>query len=200
MPTPPPSPRPPSRAPAPRDAAHGFVTGVAWITIALGALGVGLGLLEMLPSASMTPDDVQRLLDPLGTGQVQLPPMLRWTMAHDLQISLVEILLAAPMLWLGWGLLRRREWARVGYIVSLVIGALMTFGLIWLVPALFDAVLSMQPGLQAPGQALPPELAGIRTVATAFSAIIAVVFAALHAAIAWKLCTPAVRAQFESVS
>jgi hypothetical protein len=168
------------------------------MTIALGALGVGLGLLEMLPSASMTPDDVQRLLDPLGTGQVQLPPMLRWTMAHDLQISLVEILLAAPMLWLGWGLLRRREWARVGYIVSLVIGALVTFGLIWLVPALFDAVLSMQPGLQAPGQALPPELAGIRTVATAFSAIIAVVFAALHAAIAWKLCTPAVRVQFES--
>lgn len=191
-----PPPLPASPTPPPGDGAQRFVSGLAWITIALGALCVGLGLLEMLPSPAMGPDEVQRLLDPLGTGQVQVPPILRWTMAHALEISLAETLLSAPMLWLGWGLLRRREWARVGFIVSLVIGALMAFALIWLVPAVFDAVLSMQPGLQVPAQTLPPELAAIKTAARGFSAILALALAALHGALIWKLCTPAVRGQF----
>lgn len=184
----------------PGDGAQRFVSGLAWITIALGALGVGLGLLEMLPSPAMGPDEVQRLLDPLGTGRVQVPPILRWTMAHALEISLAETLLSAPMLWLGWGLLRRQEWARVGYVVSLVIGALMAFALTWLVPAVFDAVLSMQPGLQVPAQALPPELAAIKAAARGFSAILALALAALHGALIWKLCTPAVRGQFAVAS
>ncbi len=196
MSTPPPLPAPPSRPSSPRDAAQGFVNGLAWITLVLGALGVASGLLQMLPSAAMTDASFQRLLDPLGTGQVRVPPMLLWAMEHNLQISLAGIGLSAPMLWLGWGLLRRVEWARVGFIAYLAIGTLMTFGLVWLVPAMVDALLSMQVGLQTPGQRLPPELAGMKTTATAFSAVIALVFAGLHGGIAWKLSTPAVRAQF----
>jgi hypothetical protein len=54
----------------------------------------------------------------------------------------------------------------------------------------------MQPGLQVPAQALTPELAAIKAAARGCSAILALALAALHGALIWKLCTPAVRGQF----
>lgn len=198
MNAPPPLPAYPTPSPGrrPGDGARGLVSGLAWISIAMGALGVGSGALELLPAQASTAEGVQQLLEALGGGALALPPMLRWTLEHSVEISLASIVLSALMLWLGWGLLRRREWARVGFIVSLVIGTLMTLALIWLVPAMFDSVLSMQPGLQMPAQALPSELATIKTMARGFSAILALALAALHGALIWKLCTPAVRGQF----
>jgi hypothetical protein len=194
-PSPPPS-ASPSRTSPPCDGTQGFVTALAWITIALGGLGIGYGLLQTLLAALLPTGGSARLLDPLGGGQLQLPPLLRWSMDHDLQIGLVELLGSALSLWLGWGLLRRAEWARRGLIACLVVGSLMIFGTAWLVPALVEATVSMQLGLQSPGRPLPPELAGIKTWATAFGAVLALVFAALHGAIIRKLCTAAVRAQF----
>lgn len=198
MNAPPPLPAPPMPSPGmpPGDGARGFVTGLAWISIAMGALGVGSGLLELLAAQASTAEGVQQLLGALGGGALALPPMLRWTLEHSVEISLAGIVLSAPMLWLGWGLLRRREWGRVGFIVFLAIGTLLTFGLVWLVPALVDSTLSAQLGLQAPGQRLPPELAGVEDAAMVMSLAVALVLAALHGAIIWTLCTPAVRGQF----
>jgi hypothetical protein len=44
---------------------------------------------------------------------------------------------------------------------------------------------------------MPPELEGFMTAAMLMGGVVAVVFAALHLWIVWKLCTPAVRAEFE---
>lgn len=173
------------------------MTVLAWLTIALGALGVGSGVLQLLPAQAANDPNLQLLMDALRTGTLPLPPILRWTMAHNLELSLASIALSALTLWLGWGLLRRREWARLGFIASLVAGTVLTFGIVWLVPALIEQTLSLQPGLQSPGQPLPPELASMKTIATVFSAGIAVVFAGLHGGIIWKLCTQAVRVQFK---
>jgi hypothetical protein len=184
----------PSPEMPPGDGARGFVSGLAWISIAMGALGVGSGLLELLPAQASTAESVQQLLEALGGGALALPPMLRWTLEHSVEISLVGILPSALMLWLGWGLLRRLEWGRVGFIVFLAVGTLLPFGLAWLLPALVASTLSAQLGLQP--QQLPPELAGMKTAMAAFGTIVALVLVALHGAIIWKLCTPAVRGQF----
>jgi hypothetical protein len=197
MTAPPPVPPPPTHPASPWHQ-QGFVTGLAWLTIALGVLGVGTGLLELLPAQGAGDPNLQQLMDALRTGTLPLPPMLRWTMAHSVGISLAGIVLSALTLWLGWGLLRREEWARLGFIAYLIVGTALTFGIVWLVPALITQTLALQPGLQSPGQPLAPELASMKSMATVFSAGIAVVFAALHGAIIWKLCTRAVRAQFES--
>jgi len=193
---PPPLPASPTSAASPERGARSFVTVLAWITLGLGALGVAYGLLQMLIAALMPADSYLRLVDPLGTGQVQLPSLLRWSLEHNLEIGIAEAILSALMAWLGLGLLRRWEWARMGFIVYLGLGTLLTFGGIWYVPALMDASLSMQAGLLAPGQPIPPELAGMKTLMTIFSVVVALVFTALHGGIIWKLCTPAVRNQF----
>ncbi|MET1023161.1 MAG: hypothetical protein ABWX87_02510 [Pseudoxanthomonas sp.] len=198
MNAPPPLPASTARPVPPRDAAQGFVTVLAWLTIALGALGVGTGLLQLLPAPGGRDPNIQLLLEALRGGGLPLPPMLRWTLAHTLEISLVSLVLSALTLWLGWGLLRRLEWARLGFIVYLVVGTVLTFGLVWLLPAMIEQTLSMQFALQSPGQPLPPELAGMTTVAAVFSGCVAVVFAVLHGGIIWKLCTAAVRAQFNA--
>ncbi|SEM40013.1 hypothetical protein SAMN05428989_3745 [Pseudoxanthomonas sp. GM95] len=197
MTAPPPLPASSVRTAPPRDAAQGFVTGLAWLTIALGGLGVATGLLQLLPASAPSDPNLQLMLDALRGGTLPLPPMLRWTLAHAVEISLVSIVLSALLLWLGWGLLKRLEWARLGFIAYLLVGTVLTFGIVWLVPAVIEQMVAMQPGLSSPDQPLPPELTGLKTMATAFSAGIAVVFAALHGAIAWKLCTAAVRRQFK---
>ncbi len=200
MNTPPPLPASPARVASPGDGARSFVTVLAWITIGLGALGVAYGLLQILMAALVPADSYLQLLDPLGTGQMQLPSLLRWSLEHTLGLGLAEILLSALMAWLGLGLLRRREWARVGFIAYLALGTLLTFAGLWSVPALMDASLSMQASLMAPGQPIPPELAGLKTLMTIFSVAVALVFTALHGGIIWKLCTAAVRDQFRQAT
>lgn len=196
MNTPPSLPAAPAHATPARDATQGFVSVLAWVTIALGVFGVAYALLQMASAAVMTPETYERLLDPLGTGHVVLPPLLRWSMEHSLGIGVVEAFGSALMLLLGWGLLRRREWARLGFIAYLALGTVLSFGIIWLLPEVIDQTLSMQWNAQAPGQPMPAELAGMKTVMTAFSAFIAVAFAGLHGGIIWKLCTNAIRRQF----
>lgn len=108
---------------------------LAWITIALGALGMGCALLRLLMAVLMAvlmpPGSYPRLFDPLGTGQVQPPCLLRWSLEHNLEIGIAESVLSALAPWLGLGLLRRWEWARLAFVAYLALGTLPTFGGIW---------------------------------------------------------------------
>jgi len=195
------APLPPEAPPSPsrstRSGPQGFVTVLAWITIVLGILGVAYGLLQLLVAALVPADAYLQMLDPLGTGQVDVPPLLRWVLTHNGLIGTIEAIASLLLTGLGFGVLRRREWARLGFIWYLVLATVMTFGGIWLVPATLDASLASQAALLSPDGSVPPELAPIRTLALVFSVIVAVVFSVLHGAIIWKLSTGPVRAQFQ---
>lgn len=184
----------PGASPSPRSGAQGFVTVLAWITLALAAAGVAYGALQMAMAGLMSNPAYLQLLDPAGA----MPPLMRWMLTHYFEIGLVEAIASLLLAWLGWGLLKRREWARVVFIAYLALGTLLTYGSLWYVPAMTEASLAMQPGLAGAGGALPPELAGLKTFALVFSVVVALVFTALHGAIIWKLCTAPVRAQFRN--
>lgn len=165
-----------------------FVTVMAWISIALGAMGVASGLLQaaMLPSLPM-----DRFMQELAAAGMALPPLLQRIFAHLQLLNAVSLLGSALFAWVSWALLQRREWARLAFIGFLALGVLGGIA----------AVVAMQPMLDwansASGMAeIDPLLRGVQSAMKAAAWLSVLLVAVLHGAIIWKLCTPAIRAEF----
>lgn len=165
-----------------------FVTGMAWISIALGVLGMVSGLMQaaMLPALP-----VEAMLQQLGGADVALPPALAWMFDHLQLLNLLSLLSSALFAWVSWGLLKRREWGRLGFIVFLALGALAGIvGAVW-----FGHVLDGLGGLGGEDY-VDPMLQTLQSAMRTMMWLGAVLVLLLHGAIVWKLCTPAIRAEF----
>ena len=163
-----------------------FVTAMAWISIALGVLGVVSGLLQaaMLPALP-----VEAMLRPLDGADLTMPPAMAWMFGHLQLLNLLSLLSSALFAWVSWGLLKRREWGRLGFIAFLVLGAVAGIvGAAW-----FGHVFD---GLGGAGEDLDPMLQSLQSAMRTMMWLGAVAVALLHGAIAWKLHTPAIRAEF----
>lgn len=181
-------------AAAPRSS---FVTVMAWLSLAVGVLGVAANALQALALLLMPQLADLGVLLPPGMPQ---PALLGWLSAHMMALTLWTLVLCALMTWISWALLQRREWARRAFIAGLVLAALLNFAciplldasaLVGLVPA---AGLDGDDGLVAAREAMAPMLLALRLACW----IGAIAIAALHGWIVWQLCHPQVRAEFES--
>lgn len=171
-----------------------FVTVLAQVSLLVGITWLVLAL-ALLPLAAVAGDVLSTRL----AGLPALPPGLSWIAGHGMLLAVACVLAAAAFLASSWGLLRRREWGRLGFIAFLLGVAALNFAGLPLVGQLFDALrTSLPPGLlEGPdGQALAAELEDLRRLSLASTLASAVLFAGLHAWLAWKLCTPAIRAEF----
>lgn len=179
-PRPAPASPPAAAAAAPRSS---FVTVMATLSLALGALGGVSGLLQALALAALPGD---ALLGPFLAAGVPLPPVLRWTLDHLQALNLAGTLASVVMVGLSWGLLARREWGRRGFIALLVLAALANF-----------VALALLPSFAGAGNGLDD--AAFRQVQQAMQAVLwagALAVAVLHGWIVWMLCRPAIRAEF----
>lgn len=174
-----------------------FVTVLAWISIALALLGLLYGLMQTVMGLVLPADFYLRMLNPYGGEPPRLPPLMHWMYTNTLLMGVLMFVLSAIFLWVSWGVLKRREWGRKGFIAVLVLGTLWQFACIFALPQFIEGMLAVQAGALPQGQAMPPELESFMTAAMLMGGVVAVVFAALHLWIVWKLCTPAVRAEFD---
>lgn len=171
-----------------------FVTVMAWLTLAVAALGVaGNGLQALLVLAFPQSADLSTLLPP-GTPQ---PAMLGWLARHMLALSLWSVAGSLLLGWVSWALLQRREWARLAFIALLVLAALANFACI----PLAGSALSMV--VPATGASSAEELARLQatvgpmlTVLRAMLWIASLAIAGLHGWIVWRLCRADIRAEF----
>lgn len=166
-----------------------LLVGVLWL---LYALAQAL-LVTVLPDGAIA----QMLL----LIELRLPPLLQWCTDHLLALSWLSAALALAFCATSWSLLRRREWARVAFVVFLVLTALANFVSLPLLWEVFDALQAWLPhGAQygADASELHAELRSGR-IAGMFSAVLTcLVFAALHGWIVYLLYRPAVRAEFRT--
>jgi hypothetical protein len=174
-----------------------FVTVLAWISIALALLGLLYGLMQTVMGLVLPADFYLRMLNPYGGEPPRLPPLMHWIYTNTLLMGVLMLVLSAIFLWVSWAVLKRREWGRKGFIAVLVLGTLWQFACIFALPQFIEGMLAVQAGALPQGQTMPPELEGFMTAAMLMGGVVAVVFAALHLWIVWKLCTPAVRAEFD---
>ena len=173
-----------------------FVTVLAWISIAAAAFGV-LGSAVQLVLGLVMPADYQlRLLNPYGGDLPELPPSMAWYYAHPVIVASVGLAGSALLLWASWGLLKRREAARKGFIALVAVFTAYQFGIVAFVPDFIAGSFALHAGSLPPGQSMPPELEQIMGLFTWVALAVVLVFAVLHAWIVWKLCTPSVRAEF----
>lgn len=176
-----------------------FVTVMAWISVALGLLGVAYGVMQVVMGLFLPADFYLRMLNPYGGEPPALPPLMQWIYTHTLLMGLLTLVVSAVFLWVSWALLKRREWGRKGFITLLVVGTLWQFGSIGLLPQILEGTLALQAGALPPGQAMPPALESMMSAVMLMGGVVAVMFATLHVWIIWKLCTPAIRAEFDTL-
>ncbi len=175
-----------------------FVTVLAWISIVAGALGVTYSVVQLL-TGLFVPEFQMQMLNPAGAELPALPPVMQWYYDNTVWLALGSLLMSAALLAVARGLLRRREWARLGFIALLVLGTLWQLGMVWMVPQIIEGTLAVQMAMLPPGELddLGGFMQSMTTMFTAVTAVVVLVFAALHAWIVWKLCTGPVRAEFE---
>ncbi|WP_369977618.1 hypothetical protein [Xanthomonas bundabergensis] len=166
-----------------------LVVGVVWLLYALGQLAV----LALLPDGA-----IEQVVLRIG---VTLPPLLQWCLDHRLALSALSALLALLCSAAAWGLLLRREWARLGFVIFLVVTALANFASLPLLWQFFGAMHQVLPEAMrqtAEGAQLLGQLQTGRTISIATAAATALVFAALHGWIVYLLYRPAIRAEFRA--
>jgi len=171
-----------------------FVTVMAWLTLALAALGVaGNALQALLVLAFPQSGDLATLLPP----GVPVPAVLDWLGRHALALSLWSMAGSLLLGWISWQLLQRREWARRAFIALLLLAALANFACIPLANGAMALALPKVDGgtfddLAQVREAMAPMLAALRAMLW----LGAIAIAVLHGWIAWRLCRPEIRAEF----
>jgi len=176
------------------NAAAGFVNVLGRLSLVVAVFGLVWALGQMI-LALVLPDAMLMRLATLP----EAPPGLLWVLEHRRLLALAALALALVFLAVAWGLLKRQEWARWGFIVLLVAGALANFAALALIGPFFDGLLGMFPAAMmdsAEGREFAAQMQASRSFSFASSLVTAIAFAVLHGWVIWKLCTAPVRAQF----
>ncbi|KRG71941.1 hypothetical protein [Pseudoxanthomonas dokdonensis] len=185
MPLPPPLPA------APRSQ---FVTVLAWLSLAMAVLGIASGLLQALawlvtPSGP-TPMALLQGMAP----QIQLPPLLEWSLRHSQALLLASLLSSVITAWVSWRLLQRRDWARRAFIALLLAGAAMAVA----GAVAFAGMMAWARQLSGLDPAsIDPAIATLQSALSITLYAGVAMICVLHLYLCWKLCTPAIRAEFE---
>ena len=169
-----------------------FVTVMACLSIALGVLGVASGLMQGAVLISVDPGELMR--QQFAAIGATLPPQLLWMFDHLGLLNFLSLLSSALVTVISWGLLKRQEWGRLGFIACLALGAVAGF----FFAAWFVQVMAwMNEQVGADLAAADPLFQGMQSAMKTVMVVSAVLIAAAHGGIIWKLCTPTIRAEFQ---
>ncbi|MGH8053732.1 MAG: hypothetical protein ACREP4_07415 [Stenotrophomonas sp.] len=183
-------------ATTPRSSAETFVDVTAKLSLVMAALAIAWSLFQLVMVAVLERLD---LLDFMQSQGLPVPEAFRFIDQHALSLSALMLVVSAAFLAVSWGLFKRREWGRIGFIVFLVLVALLNFASLPLIHSLFASMQAMFPAefLQsAEGAAFRTQLDTGRWLSLISSAVAAFAFAALHGWLVIKLQRPDVRARF----
>ena len=186
---PPPLPGKPRRAPA-----AGFVDVLGKLSLLLAVLGVLYALVQLVLVLLIPAGFMDGMLEGNSEFLPALPGMLRWLLQNLLPMAWVTLLSAVAFLAISYGVLKRSNAARLGFIVFMVLGTLMNFASIAVLMAALDWVNAIGANIDEAG--IFQQIRASNMVSMAMGVISALAIAGLHGWIIWKLCTADVRAEF----
>lgn len=181
----------PTARPAPRSM---FVNVMAWLSLALGLLGVISGLLQAAVFASLDLGDQLVAGLQQGGAQAVLPPQMLWVFQHLQLLNGLSTLAALVTAVVSWGLWQRREWGRLGFIALLLLSAALGIACSVWMAGVMDALLAQAAGDPAVADPMVTQMLAMSKSTMYLGSL---VIALLHGGIAWKLHTPEIRAEFE---
>lgn len=168
-----------------------FVTVVAWVFIVLSGLALAAGALQGAVFGAMFQDPLMR--EGFAKMPAGMPPVVVWMLEHVQVLVLGSVLVSAAKLACSIGLLRRRNWARLGFVALL--GLAIACNLAGLVLQ-FEVIDVVREELRAEAAGGGPDLQGVVTVMMVMATVFALAYVALYAWIAKRLLSPAIAAEF----
>ncbi len=174
-----------------------FVTVLAWIFIVLAGFATFISLMQNAVMFFMFHGGgMDRAMAEASRGP-NVPPFAALFVNYFYLVFVLFFVVSATTLASSIGLLYRRNWARIVFIVMMGLG--IAWNLLGL--ALGAFMLTVVNGLPMHAAKGPPFALGTMVaVVMAFNALIALGFSALFAWIILKLRSPAIRAEFVAVS
>jgi hypothetical protein len=163
-----------------------FVNVLAWFGIATGACGTPIALIQAFMMGTLAPQ-LQAALE--SEQLAQLPSPLRLVLANFELLFQVFLIGSVATLVLSIGLLKRRDWGRLGVIALLGVAIAQQLVLFWI-------QLSLGGSFQAPGGQPMPELQAAVLLMQVVGGALTVAQVGVCAWLIWKLQTPQVRAEF----
>lgn len=164
-----------------------FVTVVAWVFIAIAGFATLITALQNVMIFMFFPMEDLRQAPLDDPALAEMPGWTRLMITHMELWFLFWFLMTALTLIAAIGLLRRRNWARLLFV------GILAFGVLWNVasPFLASGMMSSDDFAGAGDR-----FAKLFLVMQVFTVVLAVGMAVLFGWIAWRLCTPAIRAEF----
>lgn len=186
----------PPQLPSHPSAAASFIAVTAKLSLVMAALAIVWSLLQLLVVALMGRLDIISVMQSEG---LPVTPGMLWLAEHAFSLSVLGLLLSIVLLAVSWGLLKHREWGRIGFIVFLVLVAVANFAFLPLIHGMFEGMQAMVPAdfLNSPqGLEMRVQLrVGLWTSLITGTAA-ALALAGLHGWLVVKLRRPDVRALF----
>lgn len=170
----------------------GFVTTLAWISIVLAGFATATTLLQAMVVWTMMPAGPL-----LHSEALPVPPVLVFVSAHLRWIVAVMLAVSALTLVSAIGLLQRREWARVLFIVMLAVGIAWSLGVLGLQVSMVSTVMTPLPDTPLEAH---DHFVRMAHLSFGFALLLALGLSALLGWLIVRLGSDRVRAEFRATS
>ena len=167
-----------------------FITVLAWVFIVLAGLATLISALQNVLLSTMGAFDLPVKHGPL---EEQAPAAVRFMAEHVRLFFLSFFGLSAFTLASSVGLLRRKNWARIAFVLILCLGIFWNVG-----GVLFQELAFPAAGVVAPDA--PPGFQDAQGIMLVFTFAIAIGLSLLFAWLIWRLLSTRVRAEFHQGS
>lgn len=172
-----------------------FVTVTGWIFLVLSGFALLILLLDALMLQIMSSSgSFQEAMQSASAQQADMPAISLFLFKHLALFLILPLLAFGSTFVASLGLLRRWNWARVLFIVVMIIGII--WNLFGLAVQFFMMAWMRQDFAMLPPDA--PDIGLFVTVMMAFSALFALAFCVLFGWIAKRLMAPAIVAEFKA--
>ncbi len=186
----------PAAVASPEEAARRFVDITAKMALVMAVLMLVYCLGQLVVFTMLGRFDLAGYLEPVG---VAVPARVAWLLEHAATLGWAMLLGSLLFVLVSWGLLRRREWGRLGFIAALVLVGLLNFAAVPVVDSVFTGYAELMSAPAFDNDEARQVLA--RMQATRWFSMgsliaTALAFAGLHAWLVVRLCRPEVRRLF----
>lgn len=171
-----------------------FVTVLAWVFLVITGFATFISVLQNIMITFFFPMAEMEASMHTAKGSENLPAFAQFMFSHMQYFFVAFLLLSATMFTSSVALLKRKNWARIAFIIFLA------FGIAWNIGSLFlqSAFFSSMP--QMPSDAPPEFRAQFESMATVMlvaMSLFAIAFSVLFAWLIKRLVSPSIRAEFQ---
>lgn len=171
-----------------------FVTVLAWIFLVITGFATFISALQNIMITFFFPMAEMKASMHSAKGSEHLPAFSQFMFSNMQYFFIAFFLLSATMFIFSAALLKRKNWARIAFIVFLAFGIAWNIGSLFLQSAFFSSMLQLPSDAPPEFRAQFESMATVMLVATSLFAI------ALSALFAWlikRLASPSIRAEFQ---